>query len=229
MEPKIVIGDIHGCHSQLKYMLDFLEREDRLMIFLGDYVNRGMDSKGVLSTLLDFKSSGRPLKFLCGNHDWALRQYVLQNLFEQFALIGGLDTLNSYIGEIPKGDLHQTFVKMFPREHLAFLNRLEPFYEDEFLFCSHTGLSAQAPLDRSFEQAVLNSHPEMFTEDCSFPKMTVCGHYPQLNGLPFKGNNLICVDTGCGVIPSAWLTALFVPEMKFAQVDEKGNMRWIVN
>src|SRR5262245_5326111 len=126
MERKIVIGDIHGCHSQLKTMLDLLEREERLMIFLGDYVNRGGNSRAVLSTLVDLKASGKPLKFLCGNHDWALRQYVMQNAFEQFALIGGLETLDSYIGEIPKGDLHQTFVKIFPPEHLEFLNCLEP-------------------------------------------------------------------------------------------------------
>jgi len=63
----------------------------------------------------------------------------------------------------------------------------------QFCFCVSqlTGLSPQAPLDRSFEQVVLKSHPEMFAMDSSFPKMTVCGHYPQLNGTPFHRNNLI--------------------------------------
>ena len=71
---------------------------------------------------------------------------------------------------------------------------------------------------------VLVSHPELFQLRTLGPKLHVCGHYPQKSLIPFRNENLVCLDTGCGTLRDGRLTALFLPEMRFLQVDSLGRV-----
>ena len=143
MKAKIIIGDIHGRADQLKILLDEVRRDGRPVIFLGDYVNRGPQSKEVLDGLIQFAARRGNATFLCGNHDWALLRYIDSKCFDQLALLGGLQTLASYLpGEVCE-DPHVALSKAMPEAHLHFLRRLLAYYEDEFLMCSHTGVPVE--------------------------------------------------------------------------------------
>src|SRR6266478_1248762 len=97
--PKIIVGDIHGGVGQLSVLIDNIGTRCRPIIFLGDYVNRGRHSKEVVEFLIKMKTEDWNVTFLCGNHDWAFLQYIDFKRFDQFALLGGLQTLASYISD----------------------------------------------------------------------------------------------------------------------------------
>ena len=96
----IAIGDIHGCALALESVLNAIQPgvDDRL-IFLGDYVDRGPDSKGVIDTVLDLSELYRVIS-LKGNHEWLLEEYLAKPgnpvASSNFILNGGSATLASY-------------------------------------------------------------------------------------------------------------------------------------
>src|SRR5690349_19787274 len=116
MHSPIIIGDIHGNVTLLRALIEELGPCTRPFIFLGDYVNRGQDSKAVIELLLQFKSEGNDVRFLCGNHDWAFLQYIQFGKFDRFALLGGLQTIASYLSESPSGDVRSMLLKNLPNE-----------------------------------------------------------------------------------------------------------------
>lgn len=224
MNPKIIVGDIHGSVELLKTLIEEVGPSNRPIIFLGDYVNRGDHSREVIELLLRLQAKGLDMTFLCGNHDFAFLQYLDFQRFDQFALLGGLKTLASYIPEEVREDPHRVLLRAMPEAHVGFLRRLEAYYEDEQLICCHTGVCVDNPDDRRFAQMVLTSHPELFRAQVDRSKLTVCGHYPQADLMPFRRGNFVCLDTGCGTLTNGKLTALFFPEMHFLQVETSGRV-----
>lgn len=209
-----IIGDIHGDAERLRWLLSSLPRDDRHLIFVGDYVNRGADSKGVLEVLRALKAElGDRCSLLAGNHELALLRYLRQNTFAEFATLGGLFTIRSYIPS-PRGNVHEAFLNAFPPEHLTFLSSLETHYEDAELLVSHTGYDPRAPEDRSLQQMAEQAHAEMFTNARGPKPLVVCGHYVQRAGRPLVLPGLVIVDTGCGTLGGP-LTALLYPEQDF--------------
>jgi serine/threonine protein phosphatase 1 len=112
---RIAIGDIHGCQRALQTMLDVVRPStDDLVVTLGDYVDRGPDSKAVIDTLLELQKSHN-LVHLMGNHEiQMIRAMEASHHRDRFlsGLCGGMDTLNSYGGnfdDIPED--HWVFIK----------------------------------------------------------------------------------------------------------------------
>ena len=130
-----VIGDIHGCSKTFNRLLDVigLEPTDSLYL-LGDYIDRGPDSRGVIETILRLQKDGFGVQPIRGNHEemmlLAIRSGVFEDLLEWLEN-GGDATLNSYDADLPKD---------IPREHLRFLEEL-PYYRTtrQHLFV-HAGL-----------------------------------------------------------------------------------------
>ncbi len=95
----IAIGDIHGCVDTLDALLSRLApAEDDHLIFIGDYIDRGPDSKGVIDRLLTLRQS-QQCTFLRGNHEAFMLAYLQDREFELWGMNGGVATLRSYAAD----------------------------------------------------------------------------------------------------------------------------------
>ncbi len=137
MAPKKVfaIGDIHGCAEELKRLLAKLPLDDQsTVVFLGDYVDRGPDTKGVIQTILELQTRHHVVALL-GNHEDMMLEFIRDpssTLAGFFILNGGSATLASYI---TGGNNYE-----IPDAHIHFLQNLNLFYETDTHFFVHAGV-----------------------------------------------------------------------------------------
>lgn len=215
----IAIGDIHGCAKTLDGLLRELElmAEDHL-IFVGDYIDRGPDSKGVIDRMLVLKEKYR-CTFLRGNHEELLLGYLDDGEYDIFAMNGGIATLSSYMTQ--QGEME------IPDSHIEFVRDTELYLETkEFVFV-HAGLRPDLTVAQNLE----GGNSEVFLWERShlkagylpWEKTVVCGHTPQPK--PLNRPELINIDTGCVyyAYPSmGTLTAVRLPEREFVAVPYMG-------
>lgn len=204
-----VIGDIHGCLDELSSLLEALPLKpaDRV-VFLGDYVDRGPDSKGVLSYLIDWQQqSSQELIFLKGNHEDMFLSYLglKGNYGEMFLFNGGGATLASY-GLSQRTDAREAILERISPSHLEFLRELRISYVMEPFLCVHAGIHPARPLDQQVEEEVLWIRDEFILNRHSLPYTVLFGHTPQREvffHLPYKvgldtglvyGNKLSCLE-----------------------------------
>jgi serine/threonine protein phosphatase 1 len=208
------IGDIHADNVRLSALLGKLD--SRQLIFLGDYVDHGADSRKVIEILLGTTSRGLNPIFLSGNHEIGLLAFLSGRLsFLEYAWMGGLSTIRSYIGKANE-DVRSELVVAMPRPHFEFLSNCKPFFETNQFVASHAGINPACPESRELAEIVIGRHPALFHNDLRLSKLVICGHYLQTTLRPFVGNGVICLNTGCGTIEGP-LTALLYPEMTFLQ------------
>jgi calcineurin-like phosphoesterase family protein len=211
----VVIGDVHGDAFRLEALLAHLDFESQCLIFLGDYIDRGPDSRCVLDLLCDLSDQlGARSVFLAGNHELALLRYLADGDLPRFAAYGGIATIRSYGVRSPVGDVAATLRTAIPARHIHFLESLRASFEANGILFSHTGLDPSLPGDRSMATMADTSHPEIFRD--TVPQIVVCGHYVQRSGAPLVRDQVTCIDTGCGTINGP-LTALVLPEKTFIQ------------
>jgi serine/threonine protein phosphatase 1 len=203
-----VVADVHGESGRLAAALDVLD--DRPVVLVGDYVDRGPDSRGVLELLTDATSRRDDVVCLRGNHEDGLLTYLEGGLPEVFAAGGGLATARSYgypgaaEGIVPAG-----FRTGFPVAHRRFLEGLPLYVETPDLVVSHAGLSPERPHSRA-RADLLHGDAGRYggQRTAPFPKTVVCGHY----GRPHVGERFISIDLGCGTMPDRPLAVLSWPE-----------------
>ena len=206
-----VIGDIHGCCDELRYLVDALPvRSGDKIVFLGDYIDRGPDSRAVVSFLIELNDrlSENKLVFLKGNHEDMLLSYLeLSGQHgKMFLLNGGIATVESY-GIPAEESSPARFSAALPPDHLAFYQRLEHYYVTEGYFCVHAGVNPFKKLpEQSDEELLWIRHPFLYSSHL-LPYTVLFGHTPQqsvLYDLPYKigldtglvyGNMLTCLDT----------------------------------
>lgn len=216
----IAVGDIHGCLKTLELLLDRLElTEDSHLVFVGDYVDRGPDSKGVIDFLLDVKEDYK-CTFLRGNHESMFLDYVDAGLDEIWSMNGGRETLSSYVGG--------TAGEGFPEDHVSFVRATEFYYDTDEFFFVHAGLKPFMTIQENIE----NVEPEVFlwerghlnVDEYAWEKPIVCGHTPVPK--PIDRPQLINIDTGCVYRYNPLLgklTAVRLPEREFVTVR---NVDW---
>lgn len=208
------IGDIHADGVRLLALLGKLD--GRRLVFLGDYVDHGPNSREVVEILMGIKSCEPNPVFLTGNHEIGLLAFLSGKLsFLEYAWMGGLSTIRSYIGKA-SGDVRSELVSAMPRSHREFLSNCKPFFETDQFLASHAGINPARPDSREFAEMVLGRHPSLFAGDVQLRKLVICGHYLQPTLTPFVGSGVICLNTGCGTIEGP-VTALLYPEMTFLQ------------
>jgi serine/threonine protein phosphatase 1 len=216
----LAIGDIHGMSSSLDALLTAVQLtpEDQL-ILLGDYVDRGPDSKGVIDRLIALK---KRFNVIClrGNHEWMmLRAREGRDDFRNWFSVGGSQALASYAARPGMmGNLENV-----PAEHWAFLEReLVAFHETSRHIFVHANLSpGLSPKDESEEMLCwefLSKGVNHFSG-----KLVVCGHTSQKTGLPKDFGDTICIDTHA--YAGGWLTCLDVDTLQYWQVDVLGRVR----
>jgi serine/threonine protein phosphatase 1 len=156
------IGDIHGRLDLLDDLLFRIDVDDRArggartqLIFLGDLVDRGPDSAGVVQRALELKQSGRAVRFLMGNHEEVFLKTLRGSLeaLRFFVKIGGRNTILSYgfdeseYGQLDYAELLPELIARVPPEHVAFLGSFEDRIAiGDYLFV-HAGIRPRVPLE----------------------------------------------------------------------------------
>ena len=216
------IGDLHGCAKTLDALLDrlALTSADRL-VFVGDYIDRGPDARGVIDRLLDleeasWQGTGPVCTFLRGNHD----QMMLDHLngtgdYDLWLSNGGVFTLESYAsaGEV-----------RIPPAHASFLAQTTLLYDTPEAAFVHAGLdpalSVEENLRRASPDVLLWTRDHLDADLSAWEKVVVCGHTPVAE--PINRPQLIGIDTGAvfaGRPGLGRLTAVRLPEREFIAVD----------
>lgn len=220
-----VIGDVHGCAEELKTLIRQLPLTfDSLIIFLGDYVDRGPDAKGVIDYILHLKEHYHVVT-LRGNHEEMFEAFLSKPESEMgglFILNGGSATLASYETEDGKFAI--------PTSHINFIRDCHLFFQTKDHFFVHGGV----PLNRDLNlidaiadrETLLWSREPFLSHKGKWNKLVIHGHTPTLEPEIFE--NRIGLDTGC--VFGNKLTALEIPAMKyhFSAKDKKPTQKFLL-
>ncbi len=213
------VGDIHGSHTKLNMLLERLplDRERDTLVFLGDYINRGPDSRLVIETLLQLRTKCAHTVFLMGNHEEMLLEYAADGDIDRLRLLhvmGVEATLDSYGAAMH--DLRS--LAFLPPSHLEFLKTLRmSWVSDPYLFV-HADVCPMAndpaasgkEYTRSADQLLASRRltREVPTET---EHLVIFGH--TAFETPLVRTDRICIDTGA--VHGNMLTALELPALRF--------------
>ena len=217
----LAIGDIHGCLGPLDDLLAWVApAADDVLVTLGDYVDRGPDTRGVLDRLIGLKKS-RPVICLRGNHEIMMLEAWRGGRSEKkmWLGVGGVQALGSYGASPGKTG---TFEDV-PPEHWHFLqNDLVDYHESERFIFVHAGVLCGFGMDEQPDNSLFWD----FLGDAmrhESKKTVICGHTSQKSGQPKVVPGAVCIDTyphGGG-----WLTCLDALSGRYWQVDMLGRTR----
>jgi serine/threonine protein phosphatase 1 len=219
MSRLLAIGDVHGCSRALDLLLaDVCPRGDDKIVTLGDHIDRGPDTKGVLDRLLDLHRAGRLIP-LRGNHEMMLLKARRSPTDQRYWLgYGGDQTLESYRVAGRPATLDD-----IPERHWQFV---EEFCSDIYEGDTHFFVHANVLPDRPFaNQPTHVLHWQPFVDrgpHCS-GKVMVCGHTEQQSGVPLNVGHAVCLDTW--VYGQGWLTCLDVASGQIWQANQRGQRR----
>lgn len=205
-----VIGDVHGRLEPLADLLEMVRRDAsreqaarRVLIFLGDYVDRGPQSREVIDLLLDGPAPGFETVFLKGNHEaWLLAFLEDASVGEHWLAGGGLATLLSYkvaaAAPVRTADalesLRKAFAAALPEKHRTFLAGLATTHvEGDYAF-AHAGIRPGVPLAEQREEDLLWGSEEFIEDARDHGKVIVHGHWYASE--PVVRRNRIGIDTG---------------------------------
>ena len=207
-ERTLIIGDIHGCLELLKRLMDRVKwqpDQDRL-IFLGDYIDRGPDSKGVIDFLLQLMCESEKVQCLMGNHESMFLDFLSGVDISTFLINGGEDTLRSYYFD------GETII---PPEHVHFLKNLQIFLELQDYCTVHAGLMPGLRIkDQSIDDMIWIREPFIYSK-YDFGKKIIFGHTVFYD--PLVMDNKIGLDTGA--VYGNKLTCLELPDLIFHSVE----------
>jgi serine/threonine protein phosphatase 1 len=202
------VGDVHGRADLVQRLLGQIEADaaqhpdkDRRLVLLGDYVDRGPQSREVLELLSTFEGSGLSACFLMGNHEQAMLGFLADPVaMAQWFEYGGLETLASYGIAAPArevDDLLETAAALraaLPAHQLAFLEGLELSRRfGDYLFV-HAGIRPEVPLEAQEPRDLMWIRETFLSYDKPHPLMVVHGHHVT-DGVDARANR-IGVDTG---------------------------------
>ena len=213
----LAIGDVHGCLDALNLLLEELSPgSEDVVVTLGDYVDRGPESQGVLDRLLQLREETRLIPLL-GNHDWMFLNALRgkKEVTKNWLRVGGEETLFSYGG-----------IQQVPERHRRFLEHdCLRWWQAEDLpyFFVHGSADPEVPLDAQTEEWLLWHRVHEQTLPHVSGRTMVCGHTAQKTGVPWVQPGAVCIDTcACG---KGWLTCFDVGAQTFLQAKDSGEMR----
>ena len=196
------IGDIHGCDVQLGNLHELIAEdlarrpvEAPLLLHIGDYVDRGADTAGVLQRLLtEAPIPGLPVVNLVGNHDETMLHALSGDraAATDWLFAGGAPALQSY--GIDPDSPRESWPEQVPSEHLDFLRGLTLTHRDGGYFFVHGGVRPGVPLERQAREDLLRMRQPFLYSEMSFGAVVVHGHTPVRD--PVVRHNRIAIDTG---------------------------------
>ena len=215
----LAIGDIHGCYRALKCLANCVPfRDDDLLITLGDYVDRGPNSKSVLEWVMERTQAGQCIP-LRGNHEAMMMAAIRGEMpLQHWLYCGGDKALASY-GRSGR----QPNVEDIPEEHIQFLEHsLHRAYETSGHIFVHASLLPDEPVLEQPDDVLYWERFDWIAPHES-GKTIICGHTAQHSGVPANVGHAICIDTW--VYGRGWLTCLDVETGQYWQADEHGLIR----
>ncbi|MBR1154299.1 metallophosphoesterase family protein [Bradyrhizobium sp. JYMT SZCCT0428] len=199
------IGDSHGCRDQLARLFELCEREAgqqrSKFILLGDYIDRGPDSRGVIEFLLDMQKWS-PDEIIClkGNHeDLFLAALDGEDAEMNWLANGGGATLRSY---------RASRARDIPTSHIDWIRSLPLSHDDGQRFFVHAGVHPDRPLDQQRARDLLWIREPFLSSNKDFGRLIVHGHTPLKSGIPDLRPNRLNLDTGA-VYGRALTSAVF--------------------
>jgi len=210
-ERTFIIGDVHGCLDMLHRLMDKIDWcPDRDgLIFLGDYIDRGDNSKGVVDYILALRKCSANVQCLMGNHEAMLLAFLAGQNQDVFIMNGGTQTLQSYQADQEIGSNH-----LIPSAHLDFYRNLKPYLELNDYLVAHAGFRPGVDIrDQSLDDLLWIRDSFIYCP-CHLNKRVIFGHTPFYEPLVMKDK--IGLDTGA--VYGNKLTCLELPEFHFHSV-----------
>jgi serine/threonine protein phosphatase 1 len=210
VEKFFAIGDIHGNLSHLELLMEkikpALNPQRDTLVFLGDYIDRGPDPKGVVDFILQLRTELPHVVCLKGNHEALFLDWYLNGRdYDLYLYNGGGATIKSYS---QGGELK------IPEGHLDFFTSLRLYYETEQYIFVHAGLRGGVPLQEQDPHDLVWIRDEFILSPHNFGKVVVFGHTPLQK--VFVAPDKIGIDTGA--VYGGALTCLELPAQRFYSV-----------
>ncbi|QTA37158.1 serine/threonine protein phosphatase [Thermosipho ferrireducens] len=203
------IGDIHGCYESLVNLLDKIQpASDDILIFLGDYIDRGPYSSEVVDFLITLSKLTNCI-FLRGNHEDMMLNFLRTRdpfYYQIWERNGSKATVSSYGG-----------IDNIPDHHLNFFENTKYYFVYENYAFVHGGVVPGVPLERQKKEDLLWIRYEFINSSHNLPYIVVFGHTPFEE--PFVGEDKIGIDTGC--VYGGKLTAYNLTEQTFLSASCK--------
>jgi serine/threonine protein phosphatase 1 len=206
--PRYAISDIHGCLKTFRKALRTVnfDKTDTL-ILLGDYVDRGIDSAGVISEIIKLQKEGYKIVPLMGNHERMMLDALNMPFGETLSLWlynGGNACLNSY-GFNNSGYVKQTINSVVPEKHLEFISNLGLIFNewDDYVFChAMLDFSTSDPINNSSEDCLIWSRTYYIDNTKINNRTLITGHTPTIKSKMLKMledayKKHIIIDRGC--------------------------------
>lgn len=209
------MGDLHGRSGMLDALLEAVQPgPDDQLVFLGDYVDAGPDSSGVIDRLIALVAERGAIAIL-GNHDDMMRQAIRDPAHRPAWMdFGGSSTLASYPG---------ASFESIPEPHVRFLERTcRLYFETPTHIFVHGGVEPDLPMNEQPRETLLWTKVQSAEAHAS-GRVVVCGHTRQRSGRPLDLGHTICIDTNAR--DGQWLTCLEVPSLLIWQVNASGRCR----
>ena len=209
------IGDIHGCLNELvslqKKIFSYpkFEKENDLIVYIGDYIDRGPNSKEVIDHILKLQRENINSIFLMGNHEQVMIDFLFNDInnLRYWINLGADKTFRSYDIEIADFikdgfedhnivKLRKFFLEKISKEHINFFNDLKLSYTIDNYFFVHAGIDPNKTLEEQTKEDFLWSRSrEFYDKSFKFNKIIIHGHTPEkeIVNLPYRIN----VDIGC--------------------------------
>ncbi|MEM7676633.1 MAG: metallophosphoesterase [Myxococcota bacterium] len=218
----LAIGDIHGSRKALETLVTYAKiSPSDTLVTLGDYVDRGPDSAGVVDWLLQWDIVGHLIP-LRGNHEiMFVDARDAPGARPGWLRVGGKATLASY--GIEWSPSSPVAFDAIPDEHWTFFEqRCRPYFETEGHIFVHASVDAETPMHAQsptdlYWQSIYGAAPH-----CS-GKTVICGHSTQRSGDPLDLGYAVCIDTFA--YGDGWLTCLDVDSGRYWQASETGQTR----
>lgn len=211
------IGDIHGSLIALKTIFkQGLIRKEDTVVFLGDYVDKGSNSKGVLDWIMANKDNYN-FEFILGNHEiMMLAAKLSKERFLEWLPSGGQETLNSY--SIRK---QSSWINKIDVAHWDFIESCKPYLEINDDLFVHAGLEPNKELSEQNKHHLFWKKYET-PEQYSSEKTVICGHTARKNGEIANFGHTVCIDTFAH--GGMWLSCLNVETKEFLKANNKGQI-----
>lgn len=233
------VGDIHGCYELGRDLLSYIRADCELraqgrrpvLIFLGDYIDRGPRSKDVLEAMVWLqRHSDWELHMLKGNHEQCLLSFLEDPTgWLRWLKFGGAETLQSYNIELPSIEDAQNAARAsmelldaMPASHHVFLQNLETFISIGDYAFVHAGVRPGISFEKQILDDLLWIRDDFVTEEARFERVVVHGHTWRSNQ-PEILPNRICVDTGA--YETGVLTAVCIEDGQIRVLQVAGRER----
>ena len=187
MSRTIAFGDIHGMYERFEKLLIMIDlRKDDKLIFLGDYCDRGPNTKAVVDKLISIQLKYDTV-FIKGNHEEMLLSASNSDEGQAWLGYGGWETLESYGGSFD----------YVPDSHMIFYEDCVNYHEEKQFIYVHAGVNTNLDMSDQNIYHLRWSHVDNLTDFHKSGKVVICGHSSQKSGNILDREHVICIDTWC--------------------------------